>query len=708
MTANRNPEFDAITEKEIYTEAIDRFYIATTAESDNRNTAKEAMRFRYGDQWDKKPSTSASMDEPELVINLMDSYVTRVENNIRQQRPRGKCHPVGDGANVELAETITGIGRHVEVRSEAGVAYDQAAKHALEAGWGWFRLIAEYLPDSLQKDLRILPVRNLFSVYCDPAAVMPTASDMDWGFVTITQKKTEFKRINPKAEITDWKGDDERTRAWQDKEEIRLAEYFRIRQVEDTLYGLRNEQGQEFTRYKSELPNLDILQAQGLIQGSRPAIRRRPEWFKLNGIKVVQREILPGSFIPLFRVEGTAADIDGEVLRKGMVAGMMDPQRMVNYGEVSKIKRLGLAPKAPWVMAEGQMEGHPEWNDANTQPYSVLVYKPTILSGAQGDTMVPPPQRQPPAGIEQGFAEFVQGMRTNLLAIAGMENQPGMDRPGEVISGRAIKQRSKMSDQSHFHYYDNLTLAIAQCWRVMLEWYPATYPEPGRVMRVIGDDSTPKMIKVNEESQGDGAKIIKNNLQVGTYDVVMETGPGYETKREEGAEALLELINSELGKRISEVGPDLVVRAIDAPYMQELADRFVAQTPEGLKQVMDELPSRARSIVQALGTQCEALKKKMQEMELEAKYRIIPARLQAEVKAHDTETWAQQDRDTTSETNATKRFDTMVKADTALKIEEIKAGASLLNTHAEAKYHKEEADRMIAEGAQAEKGNGKA
>ncbi len=708
--SNRDPEFDAITAKEIFEEAADRLQIAGTAESDNRETAKEAMRFRYGDQWDKKPASSASMEEPELVINLMDSYVTRVENNIRQQRPRGKCHPVGDGANVELAETFTGIGRHVEVRSEAGVAYDQAAKHALEAGWGWFRLVAEYLPDSMQKDLRILPVRNLFSVYCDPSAIMPTACDMDWGFVTIKQKKTEFKRINPGAQLVDFKENDERAKDWDGKESIRLAEYFRIRQVEDTLYGFRNQNGEEFTRYKSELPNLENLQALGLIQGDRPAIRRRVEWFKLNGIKVVQREILPGSFIPLFRVEGTAADIDGQILRKGMVAAMMDPQRMVNYSEVSKIKRLGLAPKAPWIAAEGQLEGHPEWSTANTQAYSVLTYKPTLISGAQGDIPVPPPARQPPAQIEAGFTEMAQGMRMNLLQIAGMENQPGADLKGEVISGRALKQRSKMSDQSHFHYYDNLTLAIAQCWRVMLEWLPVYYAEPGRIQRLIGEDSTPQIVKLNEEAEGDtpGVTLIKNNLQVGRYDVVMDTGPGYETKREEGAETLIELINSALGPEIAKVGSDLVIRSIDHPYMQELADRFVAQTPEGLKKIMEELPSRARAIVQALGNENQKLKQALQQAEMEKKYDLAGKHMAAAVKAHDTEVWAKQDRETTSETNATRRFDTIVKADTALKVEEIKAGASLLNTHTEAKYHKEEADRMIAEGAQAEKGNGSA
>ena len=110
-------EFAAIKDEDIWEEARDRLEIAAEADSDNRKRAKAAMLFREGDQWDHDVITSASEDSPELTINLTDAFVDRVVNNIKQQRPRGKCHPVGDGADIELAEIINGIGRHVEARS---------------------------------------------------------------------------------------------------------------------------------------------------------------------------------------------------------------------------------------------------------------------------------------------------------------------------------------------------------------------------------------------------------------------------------------------------------------------------------------------------------------------------------------------------------------------------------------------------------------
>ena len=234
------------------------------------------------------------------------------------------------------------------------------------------------------------------------------------------------------------------------------------------------------------------------------------------------------------------------------------------------------------------------------------------------------------------------------MAVAGMPNEPGQDEKGPVVSGVAIKRRQWLSDQSHFQYYDNLTLAIAQFWRVMVEWIPAYFSEE-RMQRVIGEDSTPKMVKLNEQTTDEnGFAKIKNDLSVGRYDVVMDTGPGYETKREEGASNLIDLLKVQaLAEIIAKTGPDLVFRSIDHPYMQELADRLLASTPEGLEKVKEGLSSQAKALVDYLSKENQALKQELQQVQADLKYGITKAHLAATVKAHDVE-----------ETQKTKRADT--------------------------------------------------
>jgi len=570
MSDDSTREFLAVSEKEIFEEARDRLQICADLEAGDRARAKTEILFREGEgHWADRVTTTVSEELPELTINLTDALCQRVQNNLSEQELGGKAHPVGDGGDVDIAELINGIGRHVETRSEADVAYDQADKSAITHGWGYFRLIAEWEhPKSMRKDLRILPIRNVFTVYMDPSAIMPSGSDQNWCLISVKMKRTEYKRRFPRADNASWTDIDRNSGVsdWEDKEDIRLAEYFRIREKAEKLFGIRNvASGEERTFFESEMP--ETLAPGWQIEGDRESMRRAVEWFRLNGLKVVEREQLPGQWIPVFRVEGNVIDVDGAVSRRGMVRSMMDPQRMVDYGEVAKIRRLGLTPQSPWVAAEGQLDGHPEWTDANRSAYPVLTYKPVTVVTAQGEVPLPPPQRQPPAQIEQGFSEFVQGMRTNLLAVAGMPNEPGADKQGQVVSGIALDKRQLLSDQSHLQYAKGRKSAVTHCWRVMLEWIPAYFNDPGRVQRIIGADSKPRMVTLNQKDPNDPLGRVLNDLSVGRYDVVMSSGPSFETKRQEGAENMLEMLKIEaLAEIIAKTAPDLVFRSIDHPY----------------------------------------------------------------------------------------------------------------------------------------------
>ena len=694
--SERDDEFLAISEREIFEEARDRLKISYDATSDNRNAAKDDMLFREGENhWNQKNVTTASEQQPELVINFTDTLVTRVVNSIADLETRGKCHPIADGADAQVADTLTGLGRHVEARSDAQVAYDIATDNAVTYGWGWFRLRAEFAaPDSFDKEIRIDPIMNSMEVYEDPTSIMPTASDMNWALISFKMQRTEYKRQNPKADMIAWADADDAYRGdWEDKETIRLAEYFRIRETTEKLFRIRvtdpkTGEIRYVNSYESEMPATEELTRIGAqVVDERESSRRQVEWFKLNGTKVIAREILPGSYIPLVRVQGNAKNIDGKIYRRGMVRALQDPQRMVDYGEVAKIKRLGLTPQSPWVVAEGQLNGHPEWEDDHIAPRKVLTYKPVTVQTGQGEVPLPPPQRQPPAQVEAGFAEFVGGMRSNLLAIAGMPNESGQDERGQVVSGRAIQRRDKLSDLSHSQYYKAKKLAVAQGWRILLEWYPHYYSEE-RMQRIVGGDGKPQMVEINKQIQdADGITKIKNDLTVGRYDVVMEAGPSHETRREEGAESLLELTGSpSMGPLIAKVAPDLVFRSMDFDYAEEIADRLAAQTPDGLKKIMENLPKEARAVVQSLASENENLKQALQAAQVEIKYGITKAHLAATVKAHDVE-----------ESNKTKRTDTESRERTTITVHhmdneaklrdtEIKAGAEIIGKHQDAGY----------------------
>ena len=132
-----------------------------------------------------------------------------------------------------------------------------------------------------------------------------------------------------------------------------------------------------------------------------------------------------------------------------------------------------------------------------------------------------------------------------------MPHEPGVDTPGTVVSGVALKKRQALSDIGHFQYYDNQTQAIAQIGRICLDYFPVYYSTE-RMQRIIGEDGVPSMVGINQFDASIGR--VKNDLTVGRYDVVMDTGPGYETKRIEGAEAMIDLLKTPLAEPIAKSG----------------------------------------------------------------------------------------------------------------------------------------------------------
>lgn len=684
----------AETDEEIWAECSERFRIAEEIEAQNRLLAIEDLDFEDGQQWpDDIYNLRKIQRRPTITVNHTATLVRRVTNNMREQRPRIDCHPISD-ATIDDARVAKGLIRHIETLSKASVAYDLAGSSAVRIGWGYARVVGEYEDEkSFSQELKIKPVRNALTGYIDPAAQLPDGSDMEWFIFSEWMKKQQFRRKYPDEPLDEWThgapGDD--NHKWEDKESIRLAEYYRIKHTKDSLYELSNGNTVYASDYRKNKQAYEL--AQIIIKRTRPSEKRQVQWFRVAGTKIVDRRDLPGRWIPVSRCEGNVLDLNGDVRRKGMIRDMKDPARSANYWETAKAEKLALSSKAPWVMVEGQADGHTEWDDANQKPYSVLKYK--LILGMDGQPLpgVPPPQRQQAVEVEAGFKEAAESGIRNLMMVAGMPHEPGQDTPGEVVSGVALRKRQAISDISHFQFYDNQTLFISHIGEILLDLFPYYYGEE-RMQRIIGDDGVPQMIGINKPklNPSTGVTEIAHNMNVGRYDVVMDTGPGYETKRQEGAENMLDLLKTPLGEPIAKTGADLVVRNMDFAGAEDLADRLMPLNPQGMQKAMENLPHEAKGIVTAMQVHMQQLQQQLQAAQMELKYKstieqgwmkteLSKTEMQTHVKAHDTDT----------------------RSRTAIDVAEIKEAGGLLDTHVKGKYDAEGRKEEIAAAEKAEK-----
>jgi len=659
-------------------EAIEFLRQASESDSTNRAEALDDVKFAAGDQWPVEIQNSRNLEaRPCLTINKVDAYCRQITNQQRQQRPRIKCQGMNNETDAKMAEIITGICRHVEVNSNADHAYDTAYDFAVRMGWGYWRVTTDYIrPDSFDQEIYIKPIENPFTVYFDPNSQAPDGSDAEKCLVTVVMAKENFRKMYPNADDGgnfSARGTGDSNSEWVTKHDIRIAEYFYTR-IESTHLVLLSD---GTSAYEDELPSAETMDMAGIYEVSRrKTYKKSIKWCKLTAMEVLEEGTWAGKYIPVVPTYGQQCIVDNKRKRFGLVRMAKDPQRMYNFWQTSMTESVALAPKAKWIMAEGQDENHEqEWASANNTSYAYLRYKQTDING----TPAPPPIRQVPEQPPAAIMSAAASITSDLQAVVGIFDPNQL--PQGNISGKALNGQMSQMDMTNFHYYDNLTRSIAHTGRIILDLIPKIYSSE-RVMRIIGDDGKPELVTINQKTgqqNENGVEKILNDVTVGEYDVVMETGPGYNTKRQEAVESMMTLLAADPG--LMQQAGDLIFRNMDFPGADIIADRLAAVNPMAQIDDKSPIPPQVQMQLANAKQQMQQLQQQNQQLQMMIKQRqdIEGVKQEAETKrelmrqttkAHDTEMRVQ-----------TTAQDTIVKTETQKEIEQMKAQLALVLAH---------------------------
>jgi len=624
-------------------EAIDFLKFCNDANTTNRQEALEDLKFVNGDQWPVELQNSRNLESrPVLTINKLDTYCRQVTNQQRQQRPRIKVHATNTQADQKTAQVISGLIRHIEVNSNADHAYDNAFDYAVRMGWGYWRVNTKYIKeDSFDQEIIIDPVDNPFTVYFDPNSVAPDGSDAEKCLITTMMPKDVFRTLYPDLDdgtSFTQRGTGDSQSEWITKEDIRLAEYFYTVREPAILYLLSDGT----SRFADDAHFFERVEGAGLtVINERPSFKKTIKWKKLTAIEVIEERDWPGRFIPIVPVYGRKVVIGNRTKVFGMIRHAKDPQRMYNFWQTSLTESIALAPKAKWIMAEGQDEGHEnEWAQANVKSTPYLRYKQRDTDGQPA----PPPQRLQPEPPPAGVITAAGTINQDLQAIMGIFDPNQL--PTGNISGKALNGQQQQIDMTNYDYYDNLTRSISHTGKIILDLIPKIY-DSERTMRIIGDDGKPELITLNQRVAVD--KVL-NDMTVGDYDVVMETGPGYNSKRQEAVDSMLGMLKAD--PTLMQTAGDLIFRNMDWPGADVIADRLATLNP--LSKVDDKSPIPMQVQMQLAQSQ-DAMQKMAQQIEqlqmiIKQRQDIESVRQEAETKremlrqtakAHNTETMAE-------------------------------------------------------------------
>ena len=573
---------------------LKHFHLAQEAWEEQHKLSLKDMTFCSPDcQWPAEVK-AARIGRPTYASDRINSQVKSLVNAQRENRPSVHVNPTNDDSNKDTAEVIQGIIRHIEVDSDADLAYDQAFEDAVRCGIGYMRVLTEYEPNSFDQSIKVDSIINPFCVYPDPGFRKLDGSDISWVFIIDTLTEDEYKAAYPDSDLSNfnsgtWLGLHQRVPEWfsNSGKVATVAEYFEIEEKVTKIIKLSDGR----VMPKSELSDIDKADIKSGILSidlERDNIEPIIKWYKLNGVEIIEETEWPGTRIPIIPVFGDALLVKGRRIYSGLVRNVMEEQMMLNVAKTTAIELIAAAPKTPWVGPAGFVgDRKTDWQDVNIKNLAYLEYEVTDDMG----NPLQAPQRNVQEPPIQGILGIMQSIEMDIKSTNNMFD-PSLGQKVSNQSGKAVLALQNAGATGNYHFSDNLSRAIRLLGRILLDLIPTIYSEK-RVIRIIGLDDKHELVTVNGEGQKeetgcatkDGVTKIYD-ITTGKYDVTVISGPSYQTKRQENLNLLFDLAGKD--PNLMNIAGDLIVSQMDSPIATQLKTRLERTLPPGVLETSDE------------------------------------------------------------------------------------------------------------------------
>lgn len=618
-------------------EAQERWEVCNSWFSDARRNWLEDYKFANADaynmdQWPNSIRRARDYDDkPVLTTNKVRQHNLEIINKAKKNKASIKIRPTGNGATFESAQIWEAYMRQVQYQSLAPAHYDKALSFMVQAGAGYLRVYTEWQKGQMWQNAKITSIADPLTVFIDRDAKGLCKEDMNYAMIFEDQDREEFIKFHP-----DWakyatdqalvEGGD-----WVSSDRVRKCEYFRRVQSKKMLFAVSTD-GQEPKIFSEDTIDkvagaaiIKDLTAQSKDPASGVQMREeevmKVEWKYIIGNHIVEENDWPGETIPLVPMIAEEVTIDGVFDWKSHTRAMIDPQRIYNFWSSTAVEYGANQTKTPWIAAAQAIENYEVyWNNANRVSNAVLPYNAFMDDGT---TVIPPPQRIEPPVPAPVALTGMQIADQEMLQVSG-QGPNTMNQEGNERTGAALDRRNDQSETATFHYINAQNLAVARIGKILMEIGPKIM-DVQRMQRCLANDGTSFEVMIDpKQKQAHDAKVnyetqkiqqVLWNPAVGMYDVQVDVGPDYGTRRQEAVSSL-SLLLTQAPQLVSVIG-DILLRNSDFDQADEAAARLRRMVPPV---ALGEGPSVQE---QQLQQQLQAMQKLLQElMEESAKDKI--------------------------------------------------------------------------------------
>ncbi|MEE9223049.1 MAG: portal protein [Nitrosomonadaceae bacterium] len=670
-------------------EALHAYYIEQLgdwqeSDLDQREQARECDRFvlEKDGQWEDSIRRELdSQKRPRYTFDKVTPIIESVMADIEDMEFSANVKPADGAATKETALTLEGMIRSIQNMSKTEDMFRKACRRIIRRGFDAWIIKAKFKDEfSFDQDLFVEAIPNAINrVWCSNTCTKEDSSDSKASYVLSSYSPEDYKEKWP-----DGKGvsvEDSDIGEYYDEyrpEVVTVAERYYMKENTIEIAEMSNgdivEMDEDFEKTKDE------REAQG-ITVRRTKKAKNHKWYHcvFDGHEILEKERVT-AFIsnPVITVYGNHELLgqNSKITYYGLTLKEMDPQRVHNYAKSRDVEEGALSPRAKWWMTKKQAVGHEnQIGRMNVSADPVQFFNPdTEYPGA--------PQRSGGPLPNQHLSLLAAEMANDMKEQAGVFD-PMMGKFAGRQSEDSVRMQINRGTATNRKWVNALINGIVQTCKVLLETMPVVY-DTKRVFDITGVDGTESSVTLNEEiyDQQSREMVNTNILNLGKYKVTASFGEAFSNRMEAGLDALLKY--AELDPSVIAEGGDIMLKAIDAPLVDKVAER---KRDRMLRQGMIP-PSQMTDDEKEIALQIAQQPPKPDPMMVAA---------QAEMKKADADVMEQQNKRTELQLNVAKwgeKTRTDGRKDT---VNEAKAVSDIRNTDADTAKTLAEIEEMSKE-----------
>lgn len=545
------------------------FSRAYEQQNDTRTQIVEAQRFVRvrGAQWEGSTNAGWSFGDVDSGINRFDKYprfelnkvareCDRIISEYRKNRITVKFRPKDSQGSEELAEKLNGKFRADYEETSGGEACDNAFDDGVVGGMGCWRLSCDYEdemdPTNEQRRISIWPVYDPANcVYFDPDSKQYDRSDSTWAMEMFSMSPEAFKDEFPDAECASLDHNTDNSQYdWNTPDAVYVGRYYEVRVERVKLLAYRNPLTGESSIYdEDEIKDIqDELEESGAFEflGERVVKKRRVYCGLMSGFEWLEEpQRIPGEYIPLIPFYGRRCFVDNMERIEGHAAMAMDAQRLENLmvsmvadnatqtgGDNIPIIDIGMIP--------GSLAKH--WAERNTNRPAYLPMD--SLRDKDGNTVAAAQVSgyTPSTPLSPAVAALLQYTGATIQQITG---SAGIDSIPSNIATDTVDSIFNRLDTQSFIYMDNMAKSMRWCGVVWLSMAREVYGSD-KETRIMNEDGSDDMVLLNGSvlDRQTGQQIALNDLTVGKYEVTVDVGQSFASRRDATVRQLTSILQS--------------------------------------------------------------------------------------------------------------------------------------------------------------------